>query len=521
LAALAGAALAPASAVAQALSEAEVGAVVREAALEAARLGLPATIAVVDGEGNALAVFRMDGAPVASVVEGQPARPVAGGCGEQGLEGLALPAELAALSKAGTGALLSSTGHAFSTRTAAFVVQQNFPPGVELTPGGAFFGLLLSSLPCTDVPGAALPLGLSGDPGGQPLYRRGVVVGGVGVEGDGRTGIDLDPVDADLPPEEQAALAGARAFAAPAAIRAESVLLDGIRLPFANGETPAPASPEAPRPPGVDLLAPRGALPSRLLPAGLAAYPTRAGAALSQAEVARILDQAARQTLTTSAAIRRPLRTFVRVNVAVVDAGGDVLGFFRNEDAPLFGIDAAVQKARTAAFFSGPGAAAVLGAAGLGRYLRDGLPFDGSVAYTSRAVGFLAQPFFPPGIVGTEPGPFSVGPPPEWSPFHPGLQLDLVCEALAASWARAGAGACTPIPGLGNGIALHAGGVPLYKDGRLAGAIGVSGDGPDQDDLVASAGVVGFEAPPERRCDRLTARGVRLPYVKFPRHPER
>jgi hypothetical protein len=31
---------------------------------------------------------------------------------------------------------------------------------------------------------------------------------------------------------------------------------------------------------------------------------------------------------------------------------------------------------------------------------------------------------------------------------------------------------------------------------------------------------VGFVAPAERRCDRLTVRGVRLPYVKFPRHPE-
>ena len=52
------------------------------------------------------------------------------------------------------------------------------------------------------------------------------------------------------------------------------------------------------------------------------------------------------------------------------------------------------------------------------------------------------------------------------------------------------------------------------------GAIGISGDGVDQDDLIASAGAAGFDAPRERRCDRLVIRGVRLPYVKFPRHPD-
>jgi hypothetical protein len=60
----------------------------------------------------------------------------------------------------------------------------------------------------------------------------------------------------------------------------------------------------------------------------------------------------------------------------------------------------------------------------------------------------------------------------------------------------------------------------VWKDGRLAGAIGVSGDGVDQDDLIAAAGSAGFEIPPERRSDTLEIRGVLLPWVKFPRHPE-
>jgi hypothetical protein len=42
----------------------------------------------------------------------------------------------------------------------------------------------------------------------------------------------------------------------------------------------------------------------------------------------------------------------------------------------------------------------------------------------------------------------------------------------------------------------------------------------DQDDIIAAMGSRGFEAPPEIRADQLFVRGVRLPYVKFPRHPD-
>ena len=79
---------------------------------------------------------------------------------------------------------------------------------------------------------------------------------------------------------------------------------------------------------------------------------------------------------------------------------------------------------------------------------------------------------------------------------------------------------CSSIAGLDNGIQIFAGSVPLYKNGRLVGAIGISGDGIDQDDLVAVAGSVGFEAPPEIRSDRVVVRGARLPFVRLPRNPE-
>jgi len=481
--------------------------IVEQAAGAARAAGFAATIAVTDAEANVLGVFRMDGAEAAARVSGDP-----GG----GLQGALLPSDRVAIAKAATGALLSSGGNAFSTRTASFIVQPHFPPGVDFTPGGPLFGVQFSSLACGDFKRPGSPLGLSGDPGGLPLYREGSLIGGIGVEGDFVYGVDADPADLDAPPEESVALAGAAGLEAPDLIRAGQILADGIRLAYTNA-TAAPAASGAV--PGTWLVLPRAAQPSALVAATAAGtsgradprYSVRGGAILTAADVATLLDQAARQTSATRSAIRQPLGSSARVSIAVVDVNGGVLGFFQNDDAPNFGIDVSVQKARSAAFFSGPGAGDALRRAGLAAYVPADLPLDGQFAYTSRAVGFLAQPLFPPGIPRSAPGPFSV-PLEAWSPFNTGLQLDLINLA--------GVGSCSAVPGLPNGITIFPGGIPVWKDGRLAGAIGVSGDGVDQDDLIAAAGSAGFEIPSERRSDRVEIRGVRLPWVKLPRHPE-
>ena len=72
---------------------------------------------------------------------------------------------------------------------------------------------------------------------------------------------------------------------------------------------------------------------------------------------------------------------------------------------------------------------------------------------------------------------------------------------------------------LANGIQIFAGSVPLYKNGVLVGAIGISGDGIDQDDLIAAAGANNFAPPTGIRSDQIFVRGVRLPFLKFPRSP--
>jgi hypothetical protein len=176
---------------------------------------------------------------------------------------------------------------------------------------------------------------------------------------------------------------------------------------------------------------------------------------------------------------------------------------------------------------------------------------DGQIAYSARGIGNLSRPFYPDGIDSSPPGPLSK-PAGEWSPFSTGLQLDVSFNAILQHvLSTAGAGfpdvspSCAgvelndtftavtpPQPSvglrLGNGIQIFAGGVPIYRGNTLVGAIGVSGDGIDQDDMiaflglheasVALGGVIG-NAPNARRADVLTPQGVRLRYVQCPQSP--
>jgi uncharacterized protein GlcG (DUF336 family) len=513
------------------LTTGDVQTVIAQAVSAAASLNRAVTVAVTDREGNPLGVFRMDGAPATTRVDG-------GGRAGEGLEGLDVPAQLAAVSKAGTAAVFSTQGNAFTTRTAGFIIQEHFPPGVSFQPSGPLFGVQFSQMPCSDIKRPALPLGLSADPGGVPLYKNGVAVGGVGVEGDGLYTLDKDPTDFDKPFEELLAVAAQRGFRPPDLVRGDNIIVGGVRLAYLN-VTDA----DAPRP----SLTPFASLPGSLVSPLLAARPsgfvaadaggvggaadTRffpfAGSvspspnALTAADVERVIGQAARQAEITRAAIRQPLGSAARVTIAVVDAGGNVLGIFRTDDAPVFGFDVSAQKARTAAFLSHRSAAGLLRAAGFGGYVdranADGLRLDGSVAFSGRAAGSLSRPFYPDGLNPSPAGPFGreiTG----WSVFNDGLQIDLVRTNLLAAVGGADV-RCSSIPNLPNGLQIFPGGVPLYRNGELVGAVGISGDGVDQDDLIAAAGANGYEPPAAIRADQTIVRGTRLPFLKFPRSP--
>ncbi len=570
-----------------ALTVADVQHVIAQAVTEAQANNVKATIAVVDRVGNVLGVFQMNGAVATVTITSN-----SGATG--GLEGIAVPSELAALSKAITGAYLSSEGNAFSTRTAGQIIQQNFDPGEENQPSGPLSGVQFSQLSCSDVSQRAsagtvgpkrAPLGLAADPGGLPLYKNGTVVGGIGVVADGTYGLDRVITDTDADVDELIAVAGGAGLAAPADRRANEITVDGRTLRYVDSEaiksTPATAPPFAsvngivgalinvtgyggsPIVAGVAFGTPASGYraDASLAFAGTGAYilvdsanapryPPVAGSdgLLTQNEVTQTLKSGLAVAARARAQIRRPLGSAAQVSVVVVDTKGVVLGLVRSQDAPVFGTDVAVQKARTAAFFSSVTAAAQLQALPPANYptppasssiaayvtatrafLAAPTALANGIAYSNRAIANLARPYFPDGIAGTANGSLAK-PVPPWSVFNDGLQLDLVNNNLVAGVLGDPVVGCTGDATLPNGIQIFPGGFPIYRGQQLVGAVGVSGDGVDQDDMVAFLGLANAgtalgnaigNAPAGRRADNIVpaGTGTRLRYVNCPQSP--
>ena len=621
------------------LTVADVQQVIAQGVSEAQARGVNATIAVTDRVGNVLGVYRM-GAPLSRVVtittQTSNGTPVITG----GLEGVTLPSvplpfnidQLAAIAKAVTGSFLSSEGNAFSTRSASQIVQEHFNPGEDFQPSGPLFGVQFSQLACSDFigkfnnvgPGVGpqrSPLGLSADPGGFPLYKNGTVVGGVGVLADGIYGIDRSILDRDQDVDEAIALAATFGLSAPVDRRGDRITADGKTFRFTDVEfnqlrsNPASAPAFATIPAAVGALIPVAGYFDGVLRVGTAfgqpesgirpdsdvnfpgqdafvfVDPTNAlrfapqagtdsavvgSSVLAQSEVLTVLRSALDVANRARAQIRRPVGSQARVTISVVDTQGAILGMVRTRDAPIFGADVSLQKARTAAFLSSSSAAAFLTALPdakyvtttptlgvaqkiqLGSYVSSYQAFfadsaaltDGRIAYTARALGNVARPFFPDGINDTAPGPLSK-PAGQWSPFSTGVQLDLALNAILQHvlFAANVPGIPDVAPGcagvnladdfsavgqtvtgvqLGNGLQIFPGSVPIYRGDTLVGAIGVSGDGIDQDDMVAFLGLQNASralagaidnAPPGRRSDTLTPQGTRLRYVQCPQAP--
>jgi uncharacterized protein GlcG (DUF336 family) len=573
------------------LTSSDVQQIIAQAAAEARARNLPADIAVVDRVGNVLAVFAMNGSNQRLLVPRGPSGST------HDLQGIDLPGAVAgAIAKAITGAYLSSAGNAFSTRTASMIVQEHFPPsaathGLE---GGPLFGVQFSQLPCSDLNARfngnlnansfigpkRSPLGLSADAGGLPLYKHGVVVGGVGIMADGVYGFDPEVQDVDRDDEEFIALAGSTGFAPPDEIRAERISVDGTLLRFSDATAAGLLSNPAAAPSFGAINGSQGALRSvrgyydaanGVLPgqaygteesgfrpsrpsefsirdafvltngSGVNRYPIRAATdapngaqPLSAAEVTAILEEAFKIMSASRGQIRRPVDSRAQMSISIVDTNGAVLGLVRAPDAPIFGTDVSLQKARTAAFFSGAQAAAQIAAnpdpdvnmyaQALRTFFGDSAAFSGLYAFTTRAIANIARPFFPDGTDGRPQGPLS-RPISDFNPFSTGLQSALVENDIKTHVAFIlGAGAdtpqtCTGNPRLANGIQIFPGSVPIYRGSQLIGGLGVSGDGIDQDDMVSFLGAdnggirVGGSfgnAPPAIRSDTIVVHGVRL-----------
>src|SRR4030095_3089692 len=93
------------------------------------------------------------------------------------------------------------------------------------------------------------------------------------------------------------------------------------------------------------------------------------GAVLTQNEVRTILQSALDVANHARAQIRRPLGSQARVTISGVDTQGEILCSARTRDAPVFGTDVSLQKARTAAFMSSSTAGTFLAALPNAKYL--------------------------------------------------------------------------------------------------------------------------------------------------------
>ena len=108
---------------AEQLTQSDVERIFAQAITSASQIDPRAVISVVDREGFVLGVWSVQAGnvPSAGVIAG-------------------------AVSRAGSAAFLSSNQDAFTSRTAGFIIQQHFPPGVRGTPPGPLVGVGFTNL---------------------------------------------------------------------------------------------------------------------------------------------------------------------------------------------------------------------------------------------------------------------------------------------------------------------------------------------------------------------------------------
>jgi uncharacterized protein GlcG (DUF336 family) len=200
----------------------------------------------------------------------------------------------------------------------------------------------------------------------------------------------------------------------------------------------------------VALVASFGTNPARLTTLAQAGTPpgspTAGTETLTDDEIQEIIDAAVAAAEQTPSLVRvdgqgAPRTT--RMHIAIVDRNGHLLTLHSMEDAWAVSIDIALAKAYTAAAAS-----------------------SNENAFSSRSIGLLSQPGGALWNVGNS--------------NNPGTGDDTIEE---------------------RGLIEFPGGLALYKNGVLVGGIGVSGDGVDQDELVAEAGAAGYEPAPVIRVD--------------------
>src|SRR5437868_8778333 len=128
------------------LSAADVQSIISRAVTRAVSISPNSVIAVTDREGYVLGAWNVQS-------------------GEPTIEQIAT-----AVSKAGTAAFLSSNQNAFTSRTAGFIIQQHFPPGVKNAAPGPLVGVGLSNVFFSDINKFKKVVSMPGMPGTVPVF---------------------------------------------------------------------------------------------------------------------------------------------------------------------------------------------------------------------------------------------------------------------------------------------------------------------------------------------------------------
>ncbi len=228
--------------------------------------------------------------------------------------------------------------------------------------------------------------------------------------------------------------------------------------------------------------------------------------------------------------------------LAVADADGNVLGLYRMHDSTIFSIDVAVAKARNTVYYAGPDLQTVDQVDDNDDGVAD-VPLG--TAFTNRTFRFLAEPRFPQGVDGSQPGDFSIlrenvgGVPLFQTEFLRSRRPKIAVQAAENNPVLGPAAASAFVTVFGfdsfnpgrnfrdldnianqNGIVFFPGSTPLYDGTTLIGGFGISGDGVDQDDVVTFYGAQGFlPSDAISSADDIRVRNTRLPYQKFNRNP--
>src|SRR5580704_4188426 len=384
------------------LSQADVQMVVEAAANSAESDAM--AIAVVDRLGRILAVYVGPSAPPESL----------------GNFSKMIPTADLAISLARTGAFFSNDQAPLSSRTVRFISGKHFPPDVVNTASAALYGIENTNRGCnlavslnTMVPPATTMAGtmpgygvITGkvnledsdqtavNPGGVPIFKNSQLVGGIGV-----VAADADTAEygayqaagmiAMSGPSTATDGVGFPTFPAPGIVS-----INGITLPFVNQTTPPSGVTTGTFNSGHFMVMPKpsaGVAPEGFLIAA-AAGPV---GGLTAAQVTQIINNAVATAMTTRAQIRLPIGVKSEMSIAVSDLDGTIIGLYRMTDGTVFSIDVAATKARNVIYFSGPN-----------RQPQDLNQVPIGTAVTNRTIGFGAQPLFPPGINGSQPGPF-------------------------------------------------------------------------------------------------------------------